>query len=117
PENYSLWSYAGVGGIGVRFDIGKGLGLGLEYQLRYTFTDYLDDVSGQYIDPLHMDIAYIDQYGKSRLAKKMADRSDEIIPGYKHQPGEMRGDPSNNDMYSTVSVMFFWKIKKRDTPW
>lgn len=117
PANYSLWSYAGVGGLGVRFDLGRGLGIGLEYQLRYTFTDYLDDVSGQYIDRQQMDIAYLDMYGKTDLAKKMADRSSEVIPGYKHQAGEFRGDPSNKDMYSTVSVMFFWKIKKRDHPW
>jgi hypothetical protein len=119
PESYNLWSYAGIGGIGVRFDLGKGLGIGLEYQLRYTFTDYLDDVSGQYIDPQLMDIAYLheDHGTKSVLAKKMMDRSNEIIPGYKHQGGEYRGDPSNKDMYSTVSIMFFWKIKKRDTPW
>lgn len=117
PQNYSLWSYAAIGGIGVKFDIGRGLGLGLEYQLRYTFTDYLDDVSGSYIDPQLMDIGYMESPGKSDLAKRLADRSSEIIPGYKHQPGEMRGDPSNNDMYSTVSVMFYWKIKKRDHPW
>ncbi len=117
PENYSNFSYAGVGGIGFKFDIGKGLGLGLEYQLRYTFTDYLDDVSGSYIDPLHFDIAYLNQQGRSDRAYKMADRSNEILPGYKHQPGELRGDPGNKDMYSTVSVMFFWKIKKRDSPW
>jgi hypothetical protein len=117
PENYSLWSYAGIAGIGVRFDIGRGLGLGLEYQLRYTFTDYLDDVSGQYIDPQHFDIGYLNENGKSQAAWKMADRSTEIIPGYHHQPGEYRGDPSNNDMYSSVSVMFFWRIKKRAIPW
>lgn len=117
PKGYSLFSYAVVGGLGVRFDVGKGLGLGLEYQLRYTFTDYLDDVSGKYIDPLHHDIAFLDNPGKAALAQKMADRSGEVIPGYKHQPGEYRGDPNNKDMYSTLSIMFFWKIKKRASPW
>lgn len=117
PKNYSLWSYAAVGGIGVKFDVGKGLGLGLEYQLRYTFTDYLDDVSGKYIDPQYMDIGYMNQPGKAKQAQNMADRSSEIIPGYKHQPGEFRGNPDNNDMYSSVSVMFYWKIKKKKSPW
>lgn len=119
PANYSLWSYAAVGGIGFRFDIGKRkrIGIGIEYQLRYTFTDYLDDVSGKYVDPLLFDIAYLNEHGKSFTAGKMADRSREIIPGYRHQPGEIRGDASNNDMFSTVSVMFFWKINKRWLPW
>ncbi len=117
PKSYSLFSYAAVGGIGVKFDIGRALCLGLEYQLRYTFTDYLDDVSGQYIDPLQHDIAFLGQANKAYNAKKMADRSNEIIPGYKHQPGAFRGDPNNKDMYSTISIMFFWKIKKRASPW
>lgn len=117
PENYNLWSYAGVAGIGVRFDIGRGLGLGLEYQIRYTFTDYLDDVSGTYIDPQHFDIGYLNESGKNETAWKMADRSNEIIPGYRHQQGEYRGNPDDKDKYSTVSVMFFWRIKKRALPW
>lgn len=117
PKNYSNFSWAAVGGIGFKFDIGKGLGLGLEYQLRFTFTDHLDDVSGTYVDPLNFDIAYLNQPGKANLATKMADRSGEIIPGYKHQPGELRGDPNNKDKFSSISVMFFWKIKKRASPW
>jgi hypothetical protein len=117
PKGYNLFSYAGVGGIGVRFDIGKGLGIGLEYQLRYTFTDYLDDVSGQYIDPIHQKTANFKNPSKGELALKMSDRSNEIIPGYRHEPGAFRGDPNNKDMFSTVSVMFFWKIKKRASPW
>ncbi len=117
PKTYSLFSYAGVGGIGLKFDIGKALCLGLEYQLRYTFTDYLDDVSGTYIDPLDHEVAFLGQSGKAAMAQKMADRSNEIIPGYKHTPGSFRGDPNNKDMYSSVSIMFFWKINKRASPW
>ncbi len=117
PQGYNLFSYAGVGGIGLKFDIGKALALGLEYQLRYTFTDYLDDVSGAYVDPLDQEIAFMDKQGRKVMAQKMADRSNEIIPGYKHLPGAMRGDPNNKDMYSSVSIMFFWKIDKRASPW
>lgn len=117
PKGYNLFSYAAVGGIGVRFEIGRALGLGLEYQLRYTFTDYLDDVSGQYIDPLFHETAFLNKGNKSALAQKMADRSNEIIPGYKHPAGSFRGNPDKNDMFSSLSIMFFWKINKRMTPW
>jgi len=117
PKSYSLFSYAAVMGIGFKWDIGRALGLGLEYQLRYTFTDYLDDVSGNYIDPLDHQVAFLSDPGKAALSNKMADRSNEIIPGYQHKAGEMRGDPGNKDMYSTVSIMFYWKIKKRKSPW
>jgi hypothetical protein len=47
----------------------------------------------------------------------MSDRSSEIIAGYKNTPGTLRGNPDNKDMYSTVSIMFYWKIKKRNSPW
>ncbi|MFT4061555.1 MAG: hypothetical protein QM642_04275 [Edaphocola sp.] len=119
PKVYSLFNYAAVGGIGFKFDIGRGLGLGLEYQLRWTFTDYLDDVSGTYIDPLYQETAGLVKANNynAALANKMSDRSNEIIAGYKHSAGEMRGDPANKDKYSTISIMFFWKIKKRDSPW
>lgn len=117
PKGYSLFSYAAIGGIGFKFDIGKALGLGLEYQLRYTFTDYLDDVSGAYVDPLDQQVAFLGNQAKADLSNKMSNRSNEIIPGYEHQPGTLRGDPSNKDMYSTVSIMFYWKIKKRASPW
>ncbi|KAA5533604.1 hypothetical protein F0919_13780 [Taibaiella lutea] len=117
PKSYSLFSYAGIGGIGFKFDVGKGLGLGLEYQLRYTFTDYLDDVSGAYIDPLDQQVAFLGNPGKADLSNKMSDRSSEIIAGNKNKAGSLRGNPDNKDMYSTVSIMFYWKIKKRNSPW
>jgi hypothetical protein len=117
PQPYQTWSYAALGGVGVRVELGQGLALGLEYQLRHTFTDYLDDVSGTYIDPLYHDIAYLNEFGKSDLSKKMMDRGNEVIPGYKHAAGQFRGDPDNKDMFSTVSIMFFWRINKRDSPW
>jgi hypothetical protein len=117
PKSYSLFSYGAIVGIGFKWDIGRALGLGLEYQLRYTFTDRLDDVSGSYIDPLDQQVAFINDKNKAFLSNKMSDRSDEIIPGYQHKAGELRGDPSNKDMYSTISIMFYWKIKKRQSPW
>src|SRR5690606_40986758 len=88
PENYQLWAYAALAGIGFRVEMGRGLAIGMEYQLRYAFTDYLDDVSGKYIDRLDHDIAYLGEYGKGELAKNMMDRSREIIPGYQHRPGD-----------------------------
>ena len=117
PKSYSLFSYGAILGIGVKWDIGRALGLGLEYQLRYTFTDNLDDVSGSYIDPLDHQVAFLSDPKKAVLSNKMSDRSDEIISGYQHKPGELRGDPSNKDMYSTLSIIFYWKIKKRQSPW
>jgi hypothetical protein len=54
---------------------------------------------------------------KADMAKKMADKSFELAPGTKHTAGQYRGDPKNKDMYSTISLNFFWKINKRNSPW
>lgn len=117
PEIYNQFALAIPMGIGVRYDIGKSLGIGLEFVTRYTFTDYLDDVSGKYVDPLRTDIAYLNQGYYPDLSNKMADRSNEVVPGLKHQAGEYRGDPNNKDMYSSLSINFFWRINKRSQGW
>lgn len=117
PKAYNEFALIIPAGVGFRVDIGKQLGLGLEYVMRYAFTDYLDDVSGKYIDPLRFDIGFLNEGHQPNLAKKMADRSNEITPGARHAAGTYRGDPNNNDMYSTISLNFFWRIYGRDTPW
>ena len=50
PKKYSLTHFAIPFGIGFRFNIGKYVSLGAEWSMRYTFTDYLDDVGGRYYD-------------------------------------------------------------------
>ena len=45
-------------GLGFRFTLGKNMSLGIEYGIRKTFTDYLDDVGkGQYLDPAQLTLA------------------------------------------------------------
>lgn len=118
PAAYSLWQVAIPMGLGVRWDIGKQLGIGIEYMYRLTMTDYLDGVSNQYIDP-----AMFDQHltpEKAAAAKNMYDKSwigQSDANAYKHAPGEMRGNPSVNDGYSTISITFFYKVKHREMPW
>ncbi|RQO31780.1 hypothetical protein DBR32_07510 [Taibaiella sp. KBW10] len=117
PAAYNQYAIVIPAGIGFRVDLGKGLGLGLEYVMRYALTDYLDDVSGKYVDPLRFDIGFLNEGYKAGQAKVMADKTFEIAPGIKHAAGEYRGDPNTKDMYSTISLNFFWKINKRANAW
>lgn len=49
---YNLFQLSVPLGLGVKLSIGKRVSIGLEYGIRLTFTDYLDDVrSDTYIDP------------------------------------------------------------------
>jgi len=51
-KRYSLYQFAVPIGVGVKFSLGKKAVLGVEYVLRKTFTDYIDDVGADnYIDP------------------------------------------------------------------
>lgn len=117
PQPYSRYAMVVPAGIGFRVDIGRGLSIGMEYIMRYTFTDYLDDVSGKYVDPKLFDIAFLNEGHKPVQARQMADRTRELLPGSVHAAGEYRGDPSTNDMYSTLSLNFYWRITKRAIPW
>lgn len=46
--NYSLWSFSVPFGLGVKYSIGKRIGLTVEWRMYKAFTDYIDDVHGTY---------------------------------------------------------------------
>lgn len=115
PAKYDLWQMAVPLGLGVKWDIGKQLVLGIEYMYRMTFTDYLDNVSKNYLPPWFYDGLPPE---KAYLAQQMADRSWLILGENHNVPrGGMRGNPSVNDSYSTFGVTLMFKIPSRKTPW
>lgn len=65
---YSLISVSFPIGFGVRYKLNSSWDLGFEMGYRYTLTDYLDDVSGNYADPL-------DLAGLSPLSRDMGNRT------------------------------------------
>lgn len=75
-------------GLGYKFKIGKSTSLVVEFGARKTFTDYLDDVSTVYADPVLLAEASGD------LSPLMADKS--ATP---QVTGSKRGDPEKNDHY------------------
>ena len=116
PAPYELWQMAVPLGLGVKWDIGKQLVLGIEYMYRMTFTDYLDNVSNKYVDPGMYYTNLTPQ--KAALATEMADRSWLIMgPDYRNPPGANRGNPSVNDAFSTFGLTVIFKIPSRKTPW
>ncbi len=50
-DKYSLWSVSIPVGIGFKYYLSKKWSIGLEISNRYSMTDYLDDVSGNYYNP------------------------------------------------------------------
>lgn len=81
-------------GIGGKYGIDQNISVGFEMGYRYTFTDYLDDVSSTYVNPVLLG-------QPNDIARILADPSLDQIPG-QTAIGEQRGDPRYNDVY-----MFF----------
>ncbi|EMR03749.1 DUF6089 family protein [Cesiribacter andamanensis] len=76
-KSYSNFAFAIPVGAGVRYKLSRYLDLSFEMSYRQTFTDYLDDVSGDYINPEDFDQIHGDPR-VANLARLMAYRSNEI---------------------------------------
>lgn len=100
-------------GFGVKWTYNDTWALALEINHRMTFTDYIDDVSGDYVSDESVFDSNMDPTTAS-LAKAMARRSRELDPngvnGIVTAPGEQRGDPKDNDAYYTVTIRFSFYI-------
>lgn len=95
-------------GFGVKWMYNDAWSMALEINHRMTFTDYIDDVSTDYV----LDDNIFSQLGPQEaiIARAMSRRSGEIDPGNVNSvvtaPGEQRGDPKDNDSYYTVTIKF-----------
>jgi hypothetical protein len=110
-SSYSLIQFAIPFGAGARFRINEVFDLWADIGFRYTFTDYLDDVSGNYANLNSL----------STLGQAMSYRTNELAgypisggipselagvnvqPGY-GKAGDKRGSPNQNDIYMVTSI-------------
>jgi hypothetical protein len=102
-KQYSLTTGSIPFGLGVKANISKRFSVGLEWGMRYTFTDFLDDASGVYADP---DIV-LQESGET--AGQLSDRS---LSGTTNT-GRQRGNSQTNDWYSFALLTFSYKIPGR----
>jgi hypothetical protein len=99
--NYGIKSYKKLQvaipfGIGVRFRLNEVFDLAAELGFRYTFTDYLDDVSQNYVD--------LGVFGDNELAKAMSYRSNEAVnPAQLKSTPVRNGDGGENVSYNLLS--------------
>ncbi len=87
-------------GIGARYDLSPVLNLRAEIVCRFLTTDYLDDVSGRYIEPS----VFANYLSGIKLTQALL-LNDRHKPGAETaHPDGIRGNPKNNDAYITFSV-------------
>lgn len=119
---YSPVTFAVPMGIGMYFTYMKKWRIGWEYSWRMTFTDYLDDISGLYPDPVIINESNPDaqtllnsyiyhSYDESYIGKKVngtfipaETNPDGILPTNFYTKGSPRGNPLNNDNYMTFQL-------------
>ena len=91
-------------GIGGRYFFNRRMGIGVEFGIRKTFTDYIDDVSKTYYD------------------KQAISQANGTVAGYLSDPslnssstqallGNQRGDAIDNDSYMFLMFSFHYKLR------
>ena len=107
PKKYALTGFAIPFGIGFKANIGKYVCVGAEWGLRFTFTNYLDDVGGLY-------------YDFSPYEGKISSESLEVITHFadpstpKHAYRSQRYSTIKTDWYSFAGVIVTVRIGNED---
>lgn len=92
-------------GIGFKYAISREWSIGLEYGIRKTFTDYIDDVSTTYFDNDEI------RQENGDMAAYFADPQLGLEPS-QSVAGEQRGDPTDFDSYMFAELTFYYKIPR-----
>lgn len=98
-KKYKLTQLGIPFGIGIKLNVSKNVGIGIEWGPRKLFTDYLDDVSGTYPNTIATPL-------NSPIATKLSDRSKNAGSNI----NEQRGNPRTKDWYYVFGVSLNFKI-------
>ncbi|MGV6862489.1 MAG: DUF6089 family protein [Putridiphycobacter sp.] len=114
PDKYKRYTISFPIGMGLKYVIDKNWSLGFEMSLRYTLTDYIDDVSTSYYIPSAIEAA------NGPVAAALADRTLDPSLGYtgvNPLAGGgynylQRGDPYYNDAYTFAIFSVHYRFIK-----
>lgn len=91
-------------GLGAEYSLNEDMRVGLELGYRKTFTDYIDDVSTNYVDEAALLAA------RGPLAVELAWRGDEKGGNPYPPAGSIRGNPDLKDGYYYVAVTYSMRL-------
>ena len=103
-EKYALTQISLPMGVGFKYALNRWWNVGFEFGYRYTFTDYLDDVSKTYVES---DVLR----GLNPMSPILANRTREKyqdVPDF--SPLDDRGDPTKNDWYFFTGLTITYSI-------
>lgn len=101
---YKLYQVAIPFGLGFKLSLSNQIGIGFEWGPRKTFTDYLDDVSGKYVDPVQL------SKEKGGLAAILSNRT-KNPSDFINDVGKLRGNPNTKDWYFFYGIVISFKLK------
>lgn len=107
-KKYSLNQISIPMGFGLKMSVTQRMNISLEYGIRKTFTDYLDDVSGKYVDPIELEQL------NGPLAAHYADQSLNSEGINFSNEGAMRGNPKTKDWYSFSGIIITFCLGRTD---
>lgn len=116
-------------GIGARFRFNEVLDISGEFGFRYLFTDYIDDVSHNYVDlnllsPEAQRMSYrsdeVNPNASEKVGLIMSNRTTTsstvfptVVSGYGHeQVGSYRGNPKDRDIYTMTTIRLTYILGK-----
>ena len=108
-DPYKLSGLAIPFGIGFKLNIGTAIAFQLEWGMRKTWTDYLDDVSTSYVN------SSVQFQERGELSVELADRIISLPEGLDSSEGLQRGDPGRNDKYGYVLASISIRVSKKPT--
>jgi hypothetical protein len=107
-------------GLGVRYNVNKQMSIGMEYGIRKTFTDYIDDVSTTYFDKRLLR----DNFGdvSADISDPALGKTIEFQGDFYHAapesekdcqtcPNQQRGDPTDLDSYMFLNFSVNYRLK------
>ena len=110
-KNYKLTQMELPMGFGFKYYLKENMFIGLEVLHRKLFTDYVDDVSTDYIDPI-----YFDKYlspANAALARQLNYRGTySSVTRPSDVVGAQRGDPKQNDAYFSTILRLGWRLRE-----
>ena len=107
-KQYSNFSLCFPMGIGTKYALDRNWSLGMEIGLRYTLTDYIDDVSTVYATT-----AVSTAFNNDPIATYFANPAAGELGLEVTSDGETRGDPTHNDAYMFITFNINYKVFRR----
>jgi hypothetical protein len=107
-QPYSLTTVSFPFGLGIKYSVGKTVCIGAEWGLRKTTTDYIDDVSTTYADPVVLGAEH------GQIAAILSDRTNEGTGQAVDNTGLQRGNSGTKDWYSFAAFFITFKFKLKN---